>query len=121
MSTSSLIRARCLHWQQPRTRKPIRLWSFLLWFLLLTGGGIFCLWTCLEVRTEKHRIARAKADLSELLVINNQLRGEAARLESPARVEKIAKEQIGLGYPEPDQVVSLGGVEETKKVSMAQP
>lgn len=107
--------------QQPKTRKPIRYWTFLSGFFILTGAGIFCLWTCLGVRAEEHRIAQAKSELSELRLGNNQLRGESARLESPARVEKIASEEIGLVYPEPNQVVSLGTMEDTGRISMAQP
>ena len=120
-SSISMIRAGSLYRQQPRVRKPVRVFSFLSWFFLLSIGGIFCLWTCLSVRTEEHRIVKIKAELSELRIANSQLRGEVARLESPARVEKIAKEQIGLIYPEPTQVLSLGSLEEAKEVTMARP
>lgn len=120
MSTSSLIRARSLNLQQPRTRQPLPLGRFLFWFLFLSAGAVFCLWTCLGVRTEAREIAKLKKEMSELRLINHELKGEVARLESPARVEMIARNQLGLVYPEPSQVVQLLRKEDTK-LTMARP
>ncbi len=120
-SSISMIRPGSLHRQAPLTRNPVRLSVFLGWVLLFTAGGIFCLWTCLSARAEQRRIASLKGELQELRMVNSQFKGEVARLENPARVEKIAREQIGLVYPEPSQVMRLGLLEDTKEVSMARP
>jgi len=119
--SSSLIRARSLGLQQPRTRKPIRLWSFLSWFFLLTAGGVFCLWTCLSVRIEEDRIAKIREELTDIRLANSRLRGEVGMLESPERLLRIAQEQFGLKLPEPSQVVSLRNREAGKELSVAQP
>jgi len=90
--------------------------------LVLSLSAIFCVWTRSRVLEEHHRIAELKKEITELEIKNYELRGEIARLESPARLERIAS-QLGLVYPEPGQVVSLRILkeEEEKQVSLAQP
>jgi cell division protein FtsL len=90
---------------------------------LLTVAGIFTVWVSCEVREEQYKIGELKENISKLEMENHQIRGEVARLESPARLEKIAQEQIGLVYPEPGQVLSLSPsvAAAEKQVSLAQP
>jgi len=92
------------------------------WLLVLSLSAIFCVWTRSRVLEEHHRIAELKKEITELEIKNCELRGEIARLESPARLERIAS-QLGMVYPEPGQVVSLRILkeDEEKQVSLAQP
>jgi len=122
-TTSSFIRAQTLYRQQPAAKRPLPIFPILLWVCLLTMAGIFTVWTSSQVREEQYRIGELKREITDLELENHQIRGEVARLESPARLEKIAVAQIGLVYPEPGQVLSLspGVAAEDKQVSLAQP
>lgn len=121
-TSSSFNRAKILYRQQPKARKPIPVAPIVFGLLVLSLSAIFCVWTRSRVLEEHHRIAELKKEITELEIKNYELRGEIARLESPARLERIAS-QLGLVYPEPGQVVSLRILkeEEEKQVSLAQP
>jgi len=122
-STTSFIRSRTLYRQQPCARRPLPVFPVLMWLCLLTFAGIFTVWVSSQVRQEQYKVGELKAEISRLELENNQIRGEVARLENPARLEKIALEQIGLVYPEPGQVLSLSPsvAAEERQVSLAQP
>jgi cell division protein FtsL len=122
-SSTSYIRAKALYRQQPKARKGVPVFPVLLWVWLLTLAGIFSVWISCQVREEQYRIGSLKEEIARLEIENHQVRGEVARLESPARLETIAKEQIGLVYPEPRQVLSLSPSVPTgeKQISLAQP
>jgi len=122
-SSSSFVRAKALYRQQPKARRMIPIFPVVLWVWLLTLSGIFSVWISCQVREEQYRIGELKEELAKLEIENHQVRGEVARLESPARLETIAKEQIGLVYPEPGQVLSLSPSVPTgeKQISLAQP
>lgn len=122
-SSSGYHKAGTLYRQQPKARKSIPIFPVLLWVWLLTLAGIFSVWISCQVRDEQYRIGALKEELAILAMENHKVRGEVASLESPARLEQIAKEQIGLVYPEPGQVLSLSPSVPTegKQVSLAQP
>ena len=121
-TSSSFNRARILYRQQPRARKPIAVVPIIFWLLVLSFGAIFCVWTRSRVLDEHQKIAELKKEILELELRNYELRGEIARLESPARLEQLGN-QLGLVYPELGQVISLRALkkEEEKQISLAQP
>jgi cell division protein FtsL len=47
----------------------------------------------------------SEVHLRELLQVHDQLRFEFASLKDPARVYRVATEQLGMGMPRRDQVV----------------
>ena len=114
----SLKKARTLYRQQLKAKKQLPIFIFLFWFLLLTSAGIFSVWTSSQVLEEQYQIAQLNQKISELEIKNHQLKGEVARLESPARLEKIARARLGLVYPEPSQILSLGRRAEQVQVAL---
>ena len=122
-TTSTYTRASTLFRQQPKARRALPIFPVLLWIGLSTVAGIFFVWTSSQAREEQYKIGKLKEEISALEMENHQIRGEVARLESPARLEKIAEDQIGLVYPEPGQVLSLSPTvaSEDRQVSFAQP
>ncbi len=122
-STSSFVRSRTLYRQQPKSRKPLPVARAIFLLCLVTCAGVFSVWVSSQVRKEQYRIGELKTEIAALETENFARRGEVARLESPARLEKIAQDQIGLVYPEPGQVLSLSPTvaAEDKQLSLAQP
>jgi len=123
VSTASLIRSRTLYRQQPKARRPTLALPVLFFVCLVTCAGVFAVWTSSQVRKEQYRLGELKSETAQLEIENHAVRGEVARLENPARLEKIAQERIGLVYPEPGQVLSLSAAPaaEGKQLSLAQP
>ena len=85
----------------PRQRILLGLVAFVLTLLILT----FYLWHL----TETARLGLATRDLETRLI---QLQGEIKALEarraallSPARIEKVAREDLKMAEPQPGQVV----------------
>lgn len=52
-------------------------------------------------------ISRESARYSELVSMRDSLTVELARLKSPQRIAKIAREQFGLVFPNSNQIVVL--------------
>ncbi len=116
----NLKRASTLYRQQPRARKKPSFLIYLLWFLLLACAGIFCVWSSSQVLEEQYKIAKLNQRLSRLELKNHELKSEVARLESPSRLERIAKTKLGLVYPEPSQILSLEDMQK-EQVKVARP
>ena len=68
---------------------------------------IFVVWSRIQVTQLGYQISQASHKQTQLLQINNQLKIEEASLKSPARIENIAEEQLGLNNPEPQQKVFI--------------
>lgn len=85
----------------PRRRLLLGLVAFILTLLILT----FYLWHL----TETARLGLAKSDLeTQLTRLQDEIKTLEARrtaLLSPARVEKVARENLKMAEPQPGQVV----------------
>lgn len=71
--------------------------SILIIFLLLAGAHLFIYAQNISLN---YQITDLKLRLSELKSRNRQLAGRAAEEENLSRVEKTAKEKLGMIYPE---------------------
>lgn len=68
---------------------------------------IFVVWSRIQVTQLGYQISQASQKQTQLLQTNNQLKIEEASLKSPARIEDIAQNQLGLIKPEPQQKVFI--------------
>ncbi len=68
---------------------------------------LFFVWTRLQNIRLKRENARYKAREQEVLLENNRLKLEWARLISPKRLEDIGREKYNLDRPRPEQVIVL--------------
>ena len=73
--------------------------------LSLICSLIFLVWSRSQITSLGYQISQAKYEQTELLKLNQKLKIEGASLRSLARIEGIAKEQLGLINPEPQQMV----------------
>ncbi|KAF0215749.1 MAG: hypothetical protein FD174_3995 [Geobacteraceae bacterium] len=73
--------------------------------VLLTLVSIFHVWSRVEVIDLNLRIAEVKRQLKEQQQEHNRLTLEGASLKTPARIEALAKGELGMALPQDQQVV----------------
>jgi cell division protein FtsL len=82
--------------------------------LLLAVALLFHAWMRTQVTQEGYRLSRLASEHQKLLRTREELTLASARLRNPARIEKLAREQLKMGPPTNDRVVVLA----TKKMPM---
>jgi cell division protein FtsL len=90
-----------------QSTEPARLREF--WRRVAAGAGmagclLFYAWQhfeCIQLRYQLEQLESRRTQAAEL---NQQLHLEVATLRSPARVDGIARQQLGLTVPVPGQV-----------------
>jgi cell division protein FtsL len=70
----------------------------------LAGVAVY-IWPRVQVVRLAYRLQASEQHLRGLLQTHDQLRSELASLKDPARVYRVATEQLGMGTPRRDQVV----------------
>ena len=78
-----------------------------LLFALFTGVGILHVTSRVLVVDMGYRLSRAEAESRTLTRENDRLKLELATLKAPARLERVAREQLGMAMPKGGAVVSL--------------
>ncbi|HVP66104.1 MAG TPA: cell division protein FtsL [Anaeromyxobacteraceae bacterium] len=75
------------------------------------GLGIFHVWSRTQVYLAGYDLANLDADHRKLLEERDRLYLEVATLRSPGRLERYAREQLGMAPPAPGTVVAgmVGG------------
>jgi len=68
---------------------------------------LFYTWCRVQNVRIGYEITQALAQHQQLVTMHNNLKIETARLKSPERISKIAREQLGLTTPSPGQVIVL--------------
>ncbi|RLC28174.1 MAG: hypothetical protein DRH32_09455 [Deltaproteobacteria bacterium] len=77
---------------------------FMALFMIELFSYTWCRVQCIRIGYE---ISRATADHSEGLAVRNNLKIELARLKSPQRIARIARERLGLITPKPEQTIII--------------
>lgn len=89
-----------------RDRRRVReLLRIVLWILPVALALLTYIWVHLSVLDEAYAIQALESRLHELSRQERQLRLEAAYLGSPPRVERRARDGLGMAPPEPSQVI----------------
>jgi cell division protein FtsL len=81
--------------------------GYLLLLSIFIAELLIYTWCRVQYVQVGYQITKETARQQQLLALRDKLRIEHARLKSPQRIAKIAKEQLGLITPNPDQVVEL--------------
>lgn len=73
--------------------------------VLLTLVSIFHVWSRVEVIDLNLRISEAQRHFKEQQQENKRLKVEVASLKAPARIQALAKGELGMALPTDQQVV----------------
>jgi len=85
-------------------RKLFRLIVIALVFMVT---ALVSVWFRVSITKIDYRIAEEMHRGSSLLEENRKLKVEIATLKSPRNIESIARNKLGMRYPERDQVIFL--------------
>jgi cell division protein FtsL len=78
-----------------------------LFFSLFAGVGILHVTSRVLVVDMGYRLSRAEAEGRSLTRENDRLKLELATLKNPARLEKLAREKLGMAMPSGSLVISV--------------
>lgn len=87
------------------TPTRLRLLPHLFFIALLLLVALFFVWSRLQLTQFEYEISSQETRLRSLQQENKALTLEIATLGSPARIERIARTELGLRPPTPAQVV----------------
>lgn len=76
-------------------------------FALFAGVGILHVTSRVLVVDMGYRLSRAEAEARTLTRENDRLKLELATLKNPARLEKLAREKLGMSMPSGPLVIAL--------------
>jgi cell division protein FtsL len=74
---------------------------------LLAAAGVAHAWVRTQVTEEGYRLSRLSVEQQQLLRERERLTLAAGRLMSPARIQQLARERLGMGPAKVEQVVVL--------------
>jgi len=74
---------------------------------VLIGELFFYTWCRVQCVRVGYEIAEQTKKQEDLLSVQNNLKMELERLKSPARIETIARQKLGLEKPKPEQVIVI--------------
>jgi len=82
-----------------------------LLILPLVGLGVFHVWSRTRVLIAGYELGRLESEHGRLVAERDRLRLEVATLRSPGRLERYARERLGMAPPAPGTVVAgtVGG------------
>ena len=83
------------------------IWGVALAFFLLAYA-----WQHFECIQLRYTLEKLQGDKSQATELNQQLRLEVASLQSPMRIDAIARQELGLTVPMPGQVAPAQGAGE---------
>jgi cell division protein FtsL len=93
-----------------RLRRPTapnrwREWLRMVTLLSVLGaGGLVYVWEHFQCIQLRYQLEELKAERSQAVELNTQLKLEAAALRSPMRIDAIARRELGLSVPVAGQV-----------------
>ena len=71
--------------------------------------GLHVAWQSFQCVRDGYQIEEVKAQRSALMEWNSALRIQHAALADPQRIDTMARRQLGLASPSPQQVIRVGG------------
>jgi len=81
--------------------------TVILIFFALMAVALLYVWSHTHMTELEYQVAREISIKEKLLDDQRKLKVEQATLRSSQRIEAIAKEKLGMSYPEREQVIIL--------------
>ena len=91
--------------RKKRTRNPRVLAACLIFMGLFIAELLFYTWCRVQSIQVRYYISELAAEQERLMMLQDNLKIELARLKSPQRIAKIAKQQLGLISPTNKQLI----------------
>ena len=88
-----------------RDHKLIGIW--IIFMVIFMAELLLYTWSRVQCVQFGYELSEAANREDLLLRLRNNLKIEVAHLKSPQRVAKIAREQLGLTQPKPDQLIVI--------------
>ncbi|MDJ0987768.1 MAG: cell division protein FtsL [Desulfobacterales bacterium] len=93
--------------RKKKTRNPKLLVVSLVIMGLFIAELLFYTWCRVQSIQTRYEISELKVKQKQLVTHQDNLKIELARLKSPKRIAKIAKQQLGLSAPSNKQLVII--------------
>ncbi|MEE8480888.1 MAG: cell division protein FtsL [Desulfobacterales bacterium] len=81
--------------------------AWIILMLIFIAELFFYTWCRVQYVQTGYEITKEADHYRSLLTLQNNLKIELASLKSPERIEKIAKQQLGLTTPTPEQMLII--------------
>ncbi|MGD8449909.1 MAG: cell division protein FtsL [Desulfobacterales bacterium] len=88
-------------------RKPNEMLLLIIFMAIFLMELLFFTWCRVQTIGAGYEISREAKRQQDLITLKNNLKVELARLKSPERIAKIAKNQLGLIAPTPEQMMVI--------------
>ena len=88
-----------------RSLKSIGLWSVLM--AIFIAELLVYTWCRVQSTQVGYEITQVAEIHQQRMTLQNNLKIELARLKSPERITKIAREHLGLVVPKPEQTIVM--------------
>lgn len=90
-----------------QARKPVVTGAWALMLSLFIVELLFYTWFRVQCVQTGYAIAKENRKAQELVSLQNNLKIELARLKAPERISDIARNQLGLKMPAPEQTIMV--------------
>ncbi len=101
----------------PRTGKTAVVAIMLVAFVVGISAAVSQVWTRLQVIDYGYKLSRVNKENARLLEANRRLRIEYALLKNPSHIATVARKELGMKPPAPEQVRRLRGSRRKKKAT----
>lgn len=82
-----------------------RLFHAFTFIAILLVVSLFFVWSRLQVVNLEYNISSLESRVRDIKQETKRLRLEAASLRNPVRIEQVAKAELGLRLPTPEQII----------------
>ncbi len=106
LTAVSEIRPRALEYQPTQTKGMFL--KLVVIVTVLIASALFYVWCRVQVLNQGYVLSKSKSKEVELSKINEKLKLEELHLMNPSRIEKIAREELGLILPAPNRIKYVG-------------
>jgi cell division protein FtsL len=93
--------------KKPKERNPKVTIAWLVLMFAFIAELLFYTWCRVQYVRVKYEIQEQTTRIRKLSAMQDNFKIELARLKSPQRISKIAREQLGLVTPSPKQTIIL--------------
>jgi len=88
-------------------RKPNKTLILIIFMTIFLTEFLFFTWCRVQTIRAGYEISKETKNHQDLITLKNNLKVELARLKSPERIAKIAKNQLGLTAPTREQMIII--------------